>query len=143
MTSKDTQSHEYVIQSILYTYDMWKHENEIANQKISIYFGVQAILIVALVSAPTPAFVAGLVVSIVWFFSIGRTVGYRNHWRYKNKQLINKLPQVVQSDYYLYPTHHDEKPMPWYAKIPSNWILLSTPVLGILFWIYIVFLFGQ
>ena len=64
-------------------YDLWCHENTIVNQKIMAYFAITSLLTVAMQRLTLHLLIAaiGVIVSIVWFFWIGRTIVYRNHWR--------------------------------------------------------------
>lgn len=118
-------------------YEMWRHENDIANQKIAIYFTALAILIVALPNAPLVTPIVGLSLSLFWLVSIGRTVAFRIFWKAKVDELKGPSDSLP-SEYILLPTPEDEKNMPWYGRVPSKIVLMGTPSIGILFWLILL-----
>jgi len=116
-------------------YEMWRHENDIVNQKTAIYFTALSILLVALPNAPLITSIVGLGISIIWLISIGRTVAFRVHWKGKIENLLKNSSDLIQRRYSLFPTREEEKKMPWYGRVPSTLVLLGTPLLGAIFWV--------
>jgi len=125
-------------------YEMWRHENNIVNQKIAIYFAIQAILIISLSSSPIPTAVAGLIVSLIWFFSIGRTIVYRIYWLERITKLLEdtggiKLLPIIKEEKKMKKTKEKHiYRMQWFGKVPSKYVLLGTPFIGLILWLVIL-----
>jgi hypothetical protein len=115
--------------------DLWKHENTIANQKTSFYFASVAFLIwptiqsidVDHIKISVTLSLLGLLFSLLSFFSISRTIAFRDHWK-------RQLKIADESNYsQVFGSVHFE----WHQKLPSNAVLIGLPLLGGAFWVII------
>ncbi len=121
--------------------DLWKSENPIKTAKLMAYFAVQPLLALGITHSDSPVISCyffsflGILFSIWWMFCIGRTLGYQKLWK---KKIIDIGCGSI------FPNKEDKGTLPFYGRVPSNWILLSPPVIGALIWLIIlVFICGR
>jgi hypothetical protein len=106
-------------------------DNNVLNQKLSQYLAVQTLIVVVDQKAGWGHIippVLGLLTSLIWFFSIGRTIQYRRHWKLRIKKLVDNDKELEPFDF-------GEPPGKWYGALESQWVQLTVPVLGMLLWI--------
>ncbi len=115
-------------------HEMWRHENDIANKKIAIFFTVQSILMISFAASTVITSILGFSISIIWFLSLGRTIVYRQHWDSHAIKLSSDLSEKSKAYYQIFPTIDEKKKMAWYGKVPSKIFLLGTPLFCALLW---------
>jgi hypothetical protein len=85
--------------------DLWSKENPIKTTKLQVLLAVNALLasVVGLREQPVVSkdlwflYVAGMVVSLVWTFSIGRTALFQEVWQMKLSRLAQQFPNFRAS----------------------------------------------
>lgn len=111
---------------------LWTAENAIVNQKTNYYFGSMALLTWPTISlwladklllAALLALI-GVLASVISFVSIARTAAYRDHWR---KEVMDASPD--------YAAMFRRTTFKWFQRIPSNGLLIATPLFGLLAWL--------
>ncbi|GIX27453.1 hypothetical protein [Pelomicrobium sp. G1] len=143
-TERDWQSYRLLM-------DLWARENVIKTQKLQVLLLANALLAIGVELAfatdaqswPIFIYLAGFVVSLVWVFSIGRTVLFQDVWGAKLDDLAARYPGDAR--FHL----HEGGAALARAKlihrvagaVPSKYYLIGAPALFTLFWLYV--LLGQ
>jgi hypothetical protein len=80
-------------------FDLWKSENSIKTTKLQVLLATNAILVSAFFLSGRVVWIAlaGFAFSMVWIFSIGRTIAYQEHWHSLLVEIGNKHPQTQNS----------------------------------------------
>jgi hypothetical protein len=114
---------------------LWMSENAVVNQKTNYFVTATAFLTAALGLAlkegdhsRAAAYVVvacGIFFSAVMFSSIARTCVYREHLR-----------QLLDAPTAGYGPVLAPGGFPWYAKIPSSWVLQAVPFVFLLIWAF-------
>ena len=130
------------IEALKVAYQLWSQDNLIGNQKLAMYLAVQSILVLALAREPGAHGVVsgfGVVLSLVWFLSIGRTVEFRDVWQEKIHSLLEGLGDGPKSDFRMYPSADRVKQIAFYGRLSSKYVLLGPTVAGFVFWVAMLF----
>ena len=122
---------------------LWQSENPIKTLKLQVLLAVNALLVAALAVAggPSPGlwylYAAGLFVSLVWSFSIGRTSLFQDVWQARLAALQARHPHDVRFSIL---ENADALPrtrrsLRLLGGIPSRWYLLFSPIAFALWWL--------
>ncbi len=138
--SEDTVNSDNIhrIEAIKTLYQLWSGENSGKTQKLTLFFTAQSILVAGYSLGSTTLYlipIIGMAFSLLWLFSIGRTVAFQACWKAKIDTLLSNAPESVCKEFDFYPTVEDKKMMPFYGKMPGKYILLGPPVVGVPFWL--------
>ncbi len=126
--------------------DLWAQENPTKTNKLQVLLAVNAILVsAASVSdgvgrSDWPIFVAGLVFSLIWTFSIGRTSLYQSLWQAKLRELGKRYPddprfRVIETTGY---RHAAPGLLRFFGGVSSKWYLMFSPFGFALTWLVIL-----
>lgn len=119
-------------------YDLWMSENSVKTNKLQVLLATNAILVsaFALGQRPSPWIaLAGFWFSVVWIFSIGRTVSYQQHW---SKQMDKMADQNKEDTYYRIHLESVDPPPPLWGRVPSKYYLLGTPIATSFVWLVVL-----
>ena len=116
---------------------LWSSENQVKTAKLQTFALVTSILVsVFVLVAEARAFVSpvGIVFSLVWLFSIGRTLHYQAYWR----DQIDKIHEQFSDDFLF--EIFDRKSLGVFrrgitGRISSKLILLGTPCVAAICWL--------
>ena len=121
---------------------LWAGENPVKTQKFVVLLATNALLVAAmsvsggLVPGNRPLCLAGAAFSLVWTFSLGRTLLFQEGWRAKIRELEGRYPgdgrfRVLETG------GAGKAPLPvrTLGAVPSKYYLLGTPVILFLFWL--------
>lgn len=110
---------------------LWSAENSVKTAKLQFYGVISSILAAALtVGDPRwPVAVAGAAFSLVWLFSIGRTMSFQDGWKDRMREIWE-----TDKDHPLYSTFFSSRSHAWYGVVPADIILLGTPAAGGVVW---------
>ena len=113
-------------------FDLWKSENSIKTSKLQVLLATNSILVSAFFLTSQSVWIAliGFVFSFVWILSIGRTVGYQQHWRLmleeiRKKDLTNPLFQIQSV----------KAKVPIWGSVSSKYYLMGTPIGATIGWL--------
>ncbi len=119
---------------------LWASENQIKTSKLQVYALINSILVPAYILVTDGRLVIsilGIVFSLIWLFSIGRTLHYQAYWQYQmnriNKELQNNLVFEIFDD-----SSFKEFRSNIWGKISSKYILLGTTFIGALAWVVVL-----
>lgn len=135
-TAKSNIAHK--IEAIKTLFQLWSNENNVKTQKLALFFTAQSILAAAYALGPGTQYLipsVGMAFSLVWFFSLGRTVAYQKAWKQKIEILMGDAPELVRKEFDLFPTPEEKKKMPLYGKVSSKYVVLLPPAAGFLLWL--------
>lgn len=116
--------------------NLWSSENPIKTTKLQVLLAVNALL-ASVVSFKDPVvsrdlwlvYLAGVVVSLVWTFSIGRTALFQEVWQMKLARLASQFPDDPR--FSILETRAERAQVSgWlrlFGAVPSRWYLLFTP----------------
>jgi hypothetical protein len=117
-------------------FDMWKSENSVKTSKLQVLMATNAFLISAHVISHYSTIwipLAGFIFSLVWIFSIGRSVAYQDHWKIQMNQLQQQNPTDP-----IFMVHMTKSKEPLWGRVPSKYYLVGTPIGTTLAWISVV-----
>ena len=106
--------------------DLWIADNRMLNIKLAQYLAITSLLFVAFQAYHDYRLIIcifGMVLSIAWIYSIGRTTAFRTHWK---KKIKSRAPELFPTD------------VPWYAAWSSVFSALLLPGIGVFFWLVIL-----
>ena len=127
---------ENAIEKYKILFDLWMSENSIKTNKLQMLMATNAILVSALALANYVAIgiaIGGFVFSLVWIFSLGRTVAYQEKWKEQMNDLKNNFPNNE-----IFTTHITTSPKQVWGKIPSKYYLLGTPIATTIAWLGVI-----
>jgi len=113
-------------------FDLWMSENSVKTNKLQMLMATNAILVSALALAQRPVLwiaLAGLVFSLVWVLSIGRTVSYQQHWATQMEELRRQ-----HSSNAMFQIHSTKTRLPIWGRVSSKYYLLGTPIATSIAW---------
>jgi len=120
---------------------LWAGENPVKTAKLQFLLLTEAVLVAGLVVAgglvpkTWPLCLAGALVSLVWFFSLGRTVLFQQKWRAKTREIAARHPgdprfEVLETG--------DRGDFPVILRaagaVPSSIYLVGVPLLFFICW---------
>jgi hypothetical protein len=118
---------------------LWTSDNGISVSKVAQYVTLQVVL---LGFANLPPNKGGLILpivavllSILWFFSIGRTFAYRDLWRRQISAIVSANPELADFDFI---KEGHSIPRVWYAWLNSKFAQMGTTVIGGLCWLVFI-----
>lgn len=112
----------------------WMNDNNVINSKLVQYIAVQSLLVLARekVSAANELWpVLGILSSVCWFFSMGRTYGLRELWRKQAEELVNQKPGLGAFRI------HEAKVSSWYGVVSTGWTQIGIPFVGFVLWVFV------
>lgn len=122
--------------------NLWAKENPIKTNKLQILLMINGLLVSAVQINGGfkidnwAIYLAGLILSLIWVFSIGRTCLFQNLWQQKIKRLANKYPQDER--FKLLDTSKEEREAPFALKLAgslsSKYYLIGAPILFSICW---------
>ena len=135
MASKDDE--KLAVDEYRLIFDLWKSENSIKTTKLQVLLATNAILVSAFFLSGRVIWIAlaGFAFSMVWIFSIGRTISYQEHWQ----SLLEDMMKRYESTH-MFQIHKVKIKPPIWGRIPSKYYLLGTPITAALCWL-IVFIY--
>lgn len=119
--------------------ELWTNENEVKTNKLNYFLLVQSILI-SIFSLNTTiglqlvASVAGIIVSLILFFSIGRTIAFQQIWKHIIKEILKENKEL--NIHQLLDVFDENVKFPLYGIIPSKYLALFPPVFTTVLWIF-------
>ncbi|PZP55761.1 MAG: hypothetical protein DI596_11105 [Azospira oryzae] len=128
--------------------DLWARENMIKTQKLQVLLlanvllatGVELAFAASTDAWPVFIYLIGFFVSLVWTFSIGRTVLFQDVWQVKLQDLAARHPGDPR-----FQLHDSRSALPRAKRlsrvlgaVPSKYYLLGAPMLFTLFWLYVL-----
>jgi hypothetical protein len=120
--------------------DLWTAENSVKTNKLQMLMATNAILVSALALSNQPVVwiaVAGFVFSVVWIFSIGRTVVSQELWANQMKRLRTQFDH--NPIFEIHDEKHDtRKKGPFWGRISSKYYLLGTPIGTTIAWFAVI-----
>ena len=120
---------------------LWAAENPVKTTKLQFLLLTQAVLVAALVLSGGPApkawplCLVGALVSLVWFFSLGRTVLFQKRWRAGIREIAARHPD--DSRFRVLETGNTgDLPLLLRAAgaVPSSYYLVGAPLLFLIGW---------
>jgi hypothetical protein len=127
---------EIAIEKYKLLFELWTSENSVKTNKLQMLMATNAILVSALTLAQRPVLwiaLAGFVFSLVWILSIGRTVGYQEHW----KVLMDEIRKQYGSNA-LFQTHSTQTALPVWGRVSSKYYLIGTPIATTIAWLSVI-----
>jgi hypothetical protein len=130
--------------------ELWARENPVKTLKLQVLLAVNAILVSALcisggvVRENWPLALAGAGFSLLWAFSMARTVLFQEAWRWKTREIADRYPgdarfQVLDGQKALEKAPRLLRAL---GSVPSSYYLLGTPIILCLCWLgALVYLF--
>lgn len=116
--------------------DLWKSENQIKTIKLQFLLLVNALLVstVGLAGGFSGGlwfvYAAGVVLNLIWTFSIGRTSLFQDVWQAKMAALRKRYPEDAR--FSLLASEDEKKGARWIVRalggMPSRWYLLFSPL---------------
>lgn len=131
--------------------DLWARENPTKTLKLQVLLLTNAILVSAMsmsggpVPGNWPLYLIGASFSLVWAFSIGRTVLFQEAWRLKIQELASRYPEDARFHVHETGGIRGKAPLPLriLGSVPSGYYLLGAPVLLFIWWagtlVYLLF----
>jgi hypothetical protein len=130
---------------------LWSGENPIKTNKLQVLLAVNALLVsaVSVSGGFTPdkwyVYAAGLVFSLIWTFSIGRTSLFQDVWQMKIRDLAARHPDDVR--FSILETAREQREarplLRAFGGIPSRWYLLFAPFGFALIWLILLGMSGS
>jgi len=110
----------------------WMNDNNVINVKLTQYIGVQTLLILAfekITRAPDWLwFVLGLISSIFWICSMGRTYFLREKWHEASQNIISQKTDLGAFDFL------QTEGTVWYAMVSTGLVQIGVPFIGFIIW---------
>jgi hypothetical protein len=136
----------YAIEAVKSLVQVWTSDNSITVSKVAQYVTLQVVLAgfdkLSVNSPPnSPPGTNGLILpivavslSVVWFFSLGRTFAYRDLWKEQIAAIVEENPSLHYFNFL-------DKPFrpPIYGLFPSNLVQMGTIVFGGFVWLLVIF----
>lgn len=117
---------------------LWTSENQVKTAKLQAFALVSSIFVSAFILVPgARLFIAliGMLFSVVWLFSIGRTLHYQSCWRSQIDEIRGKYKDnAIMFDIFNPETLNMPKPG-LFSKISSKRILLGMPLAATFVWL--------
>lgn len=127
---------------------LWQSENPIKTTKLQMLLAVNALLISAVsVSGGLSrdrwyVYVAGIILNLIWTFSIGRTSLFQDVWQARLLELQRRYPGDAR--FSVLDNARYRKQTRWmmraFGAIPSHWYLLLSPFAFAVAWLAILLL---
>lgn len=127
---------EIAVDKYTLLFNLWMSENSVKTNKLQMLMATNAILVAALTISQNPIgwiAVAGFTFSLVWVFSIGRTVAYQKRWQDQMEVLRTGFPTIP-----LFNIHSTKTKEPIWGRVPSRYYLLGTPIGTTLAWLVVI-----
>lgn len=142
----DQVGHDYQAYKLLL--GLWQSENPIKTTKLQMLLAVNALLVSAVsISGGFSRdqwylYAAGMIFSLTWMFSIGRTSLFQDIWQAKLMELQRKYP--ADPRFSILDTQRQKKQarpiMRAFGGVPSRWYLLFSPLAFAVAWLAILVL---
>lgn len=132
----ENQDEQRAIEKYRLLFDLWMSENSVKTNKLQMLMATNAILVSALSLTKEPVVwiaSAGFVFSMVWVFSIGRTVGYQSGWFVQMEQI-----RQLHNTNAIFQIHNTKPKVPIWGRVPSKYYLLGTPLATTLAWLMVI-----
>jgi hypothetical protein len=136
---RDLQAYQMILQ-------LWAGENPVKTTKLQVLLAVDALLVSAVqlaggfTSRNLVVYAVGMVFSLVWTFSIGRTSLFQDVWQIKLRELHDRHPGDPRFD--ILETKDAIKKAPrtmrYLGGVPSKWYLLFTPLVSAILWLIVL-----
>ncbi|MCK5627870.1 hypothetical protein KAI12_00245 [Candidatus Bathyarchaeota archaeon] len=130
--STAVRDEKLVVDKYKIVFDLWKSENSIKTSKLQVLLATNAILVSAFFLTEQSIWIAlvGFIFSFVWILSIGRTIGYQQHWKSMLEDIRKKDPNNQ-----LFQIHSAKAKVPIWGRVPSKYYLLGTPIATTIAWL--------
>lgn len=123
--------------------DLWAGENPVKTLKLQVLLAVNAILVSATVisggftGGNWPLALAGAGFSLLWAFSLGRTILFQELWRLKIGEIAGRHPEDARFQLLDEKKGLEKAPRVLRAlgSVPSRYYLLGAPILLCLCWL--------
>lgn len=126
--------------------NLWQSENPIKTTKLQVLLAVNALLVSAVsLSGGFDGdlwylYAAGMIFSLIWTFSIGRTSLFQDVWQARLRELQKRHPgdprfSILDNERYRRQTRWM---MRAFGAIPSRWYLLFSPFVFAIAWLVIL-----
>jgi len=127
---------------------LWQSENPIKTTKLQVLLAVNALLVSAVsVSGGLRrdlwyVYVTGMVFSLIWTVSIGRTSLFQDLWQARLRELQERYPHdsrfsLLDNESY---QRHARPLVRFFGAVPSRWYLLLSPLACAAAWLVILLL---
>lgn len=116
-------------------FDLWKSENPIKTNKLQVLIATNSILVSVFFLMKHTIWIplVGFAFSLIWIFSIGRTVSYQHHWYSQMENLRKKYSGNI-----VFQIHSVKAKSPIWGRVPSRYYLLGTPFATTISWLAVV-----
>lgn len=129
----------YTIEALKALIQLWTSDNSISVSKVAQYVTLQVVLLgfANLASNKGGLILPSVAVflSILWFFSIGRTFAYRDLWRQRIRIIVAANPELADFDFI---DEERSSPRIWYARLSSKVAQMGTTAIGALCWLAVI-----
>lgn len=125
---------------------LWQSENPIKTTKLQVLLAVNALLVsaVSVSGGFSPdqwyLYAAGMIFSLIWTFSIGRTSLFQDIWQARLIELQRRYPDDPR--FSILDNARQQKQAHWlmraFGGIPSRWYLLFSPFTFAAAWLVIL-----
>ncbi len=122
--------------------DLWTNENPIKTNKLQVLLVVNGLLVSAVqavggfVAENWPIYLVACVLSLIWVFSIGRTVLFQQIWKLRIQELRDRHPDVDRFQVLSSPVDTSRLPL-WLRAaggVSSKFYLIGAPFLFAAAW---------
>ncbi len=117
--------------------ELWMNENPIKTNKLQVLMVVNGLLVSAVqvlggfVAENWPIYLVACVLSLIWVFSIGRTVLFQKVWKFKMESLAQKYPG--EDRFGILSSKIDMSRLPLWVRfagaVSSKFYLIGAPIL--------------
>jgi hypothetical protein len=116
-------------------FDLWMSENPIKTNKLQMLMATNSILVSVFFLTEDIFWIAlvGFFFSLVWVFSIGRTVSFQHHWQSQMELLRQEYSGNI-----IFQTHSAKISPPAWGRVSSRYYLLGTPMATVVGWLAVM-----
>ena len=129
------QDEQTAIEKYKLLLQLWTSENSIKTSKLQTLMLANSILVPSFLLTKGSVYIAfvGFVFSIVWLFSLGRTIDFQSHWLSQMEELHRQ-----HMDNPLFGILSKEKKFNVFGKIPSKYALLGSVGASVIAWLAVI-----
>lgn len=129
------QDEQFAVEKYKILLQLWASENPIKTQKIRALLLLNSILVPGFLLTQKSIYVAlvGFAFSLVWVFSLGRTIAFQHHWRTQMEKLRRQHRENP-----ILEIHAEEQELEFYGRVPSKYILLGSVAISTVVWLLVV-----
>lgn len=129
------QDEQLAVEQYKILLQLWASENPIKTQKMRALLLLNSILVPSFILTEQSVYIAlvGFAFSLVWVFSLGRTIAFQHHWLTQMEKLHSQY-----RDNPILGIHAEEQELEFYGRVPSKYILLSSVVVSTVVWLLVL-----